>query len=313
MFTDTRKKRDGDRFFWSFLLPKYWLTWLGLGVSILPSLLPYPCILTIGRWLGRGLYRVARRRVHISRVNLEKCFPQWAPDAREALLKKNFESIGMGVMEVSMAWWWPRRRFESNVQFKGLEHLGSEQGTILLVLHFTSIELAGRLVTLRQSIDATYREHKNPVFEYMQRRRRQSFDPDGNLLGRLDVRGMLRSLRQGRVCWYAPDQDYGTRQSVFVPFFGIPAATVTGTSRFANLGRARVVPMMMNRLDDNQGYELSFYKAWENYPTDNERKDTERLNQFVEDRVREQPENYMWLHRRFKNRPEGEKGFYESD
>ncbi|OED44589.1 lipid A biosynthesis lauroyl acyltransferase [Endozoicomonas sp. (ex Bugula neritina AB1)] len=304
MSTNIQKKPDPDAFQWSFLHPRYWITWLGLGLSILPSLLPYTLIIKLGRTLGRLVYRVAGRRVHIARVNLEKCFPELSSDQREVLLKKNFESVGMGVLEVTMAWWWPVRRFEKLVTFKGLEHLKGDKGTILLVMHFTTIELAGRLITLHQSIDATYREHKNPVFEYMQRRRRQHLDPNGALLGRLDVRGMLRSLRKGRTCWYSPDQDYGTKQSLFASFFGIPAATVTGTSRFARLGRAQVVPMFVNRLEGCKGYELCLYEPWDNFPSDDEQADTERVNAFVEARVREYPEQYMWLHRRFKNRPD---------
>ena len=310
MSTDTQKKIDTDVFHYGFFHPRYWITWLGLGLSILPSLLPYPWIIKLGSWLGRFIYKVAGRRVNIARVNLEKCFPELSPAGREKLLKKNFESVGMGVLEVAMAWWWPAHRYENLVKFKGLEHLQGEQGSILLVMHFTTIELAGRLITLRHSIDATYREHKNPVFEYMQRRQRQRFDPSGTLLGRLDVRGMLKSLRKGRTCWYSPDQDYGIKQSVFAPFFGVQAATVTGTSRFAKLGRAQVVPMFVNRLDDGKGYELCLYEPWNDFPSESEQVDTDRVNAFVEARVREYPEQYMWLHRRFKNRPEGEADFY---
>ena len=304
-----RDARTDDVFRLAYLQPRYWLTWIVIGLSFIFSLLPYRMLLQLGRLLGRAIYRVARRRVHIARVNLQKCYPQLDTQAREALLHKNFESVGIGVMELMMAWWWPRRRLEKLVSYRGLEHLQSSQGTILLVMHFTTIELAGRLITLRHSVDATYREHGNPVFEYIQRRLRHRFDPDSKLLGRRDVRGMLRSLKAGRTVWYAPDQDYGIRNGLFVPFFGVMAATVTGTFRLAKGANARVVPMMVTRLANGQGYEVCLYPPLAT-PSGDDYHDTLLVNQFIEQRVREQPEQYMWLHRRFKNRPEGEMDFY---
>ncbi|MGI9274148.1 MAG: LpxL/LpxP family Kdo(2)-lipid IV(A) lauroyl/palmitoleoyl acyltransferase [Endozoicomonas sp.] len=304
---------EADRFQWSFLKPRYWITWLGLGITILPSLLPFPAILALGRGLGRLLYRYAGSRVRIARVNLEKCFPEMSPEEREKLLKANFESVGIGLMEVTMAWWWPRRRLEEMVQYKGLENLQSEdgKGNLLLIFHFTTIEISGALIALKHSVDATYREHKNPVFEYMQRRQRLRYDRGSRLLGRRDVRGMLRSLRAGKTVWYSPDQDYGPKQSVFVPFFGVDAASVTGTSRMARMGKARVVPMVVTRLPGSQGYLMELLEAWEDFPVGDDNVDAERVNRFVEERVRKKPDQYMWLHRRFKTRPEGESGFYK--
>lgn len=302
--------RDDDVFDWSYLHPKYWFTWLGIGLTFFPALLPYRWIMQLGRWLGRISYHVAGDRVHIARVNLERCFPELSPQAREALLKKNFESVGRGIMEVTMAWWWPARRLEQIVSYEGLEHLESEDGTILMVMHFTTIELAGRLITLRHSVDATYREHGNPVFEYVQRRLRHRFDPGSQLLRRRDVRGMLRSLQSGRTVWYSPDQDYGAKNGLFVPFFGIPAATITSTSRLAKAGRAKVVPMVVTRLHAAKGYAVRFHAPLADIPSGDDYQDALQVNQFIEERIREHPEQYMWLHRRFKNRPEGEADFY---
>lgn len=310
---DVNKKadaRDDDVFRRAYLHPKYWLTWLGIGLTFIPSLLPYRWILQLGRWLGRISYHVAGDRVHVARVNLEKCFPGLSQDEREALLKKNFESVGIGIMEVTIAWWWPSGRLEKIVSYQGLENLQSDDGTILMVMHFTTIELAGRLITQRHSVDATYREHGNPVFEYVQRRLRHRFDPGSQLLRRRDVRGMLRSLKSGRTVWYSPDQDYGTQNGRFVPFFGIPAATITSTSRLAKAGRAKVIPMTVTRLADAKGYEVHLHSALEGIPSGDDYQDALQVNQFVEQRIREHPEQYMWLHRRFKNRPAGEADFY---
>ena len=304
------RKTEADRFRWQFLLPKCWLLWFGLGLSWLVVLLPYPLIIRLGPPLGRFIMRRAAKRVHITRVNLQKCFPEKTLSEREALLLSNFENVGVGVLEACMAWWWPSRRLERLVRFKGLEYLESDRGIILFAMHFTSIELAGRLITMRQSIDATYREHRNPVYEYMQRRQRLKYDSEGLLLGRRDVRGMLHSLRSGRVVWYSPDQDFGIKQGVFAPFFGIQAATVTATSRYAKVGRAKIVPMNVSRLAGGLGYEVSLDEPWSGFPTDDLLQDATRVNAFVEEQVCEAPEQYLWLHRRFKNRPEGEAGFY---
>lgn len=304
---------EEDQFHWSFLKPNYWPLWLGLGFTRLISLLPFPVLVMMGKGVGRQLLRFGGSRVRIARVNLEKCFPEQSEAEREELLKKNFESVGMGLMEVLMAWWWSRRRLEKLVSYEDMEHLQSDkgQGNLLLILHFTTIEISGALITLRHSVDATYREHRNPVFEYMQRRQRLRYDRGSRLIGRRDVRGMLRSLRAGKTVWYSPDQDYGPKQSVFAPFFGVSTASVTGTSRMARMGKARVVPMVVTRLPGSQGYRLKVFEPWENFPEGDDVVDATRVNQFVEERVAEQPDQYMWLHRRFKTRPQGEASFYK--
>ncbi|WP_422134338.1 MULTISPECIES: LpxL/LpxP family Kdo(2)-lipid IV(A) lauroyl/palmitoleoyl acyltransferase [unclassified Endozoicomonas] len=304
---------EADRFQWSYLKPKFWPVWLGLGFTALVALLPYSVMVLLGRLVGRLLLRFGGSRVRITRVNLEKCFPHISEAERDALLQKNFESVGIGLMEVIMAWWWPRKRLERLVTYKGLENLNSEtgQGNLLLILHFTTIEISGALITLRHSVDATYREHKNPVFEYMQRRQRLRYDRGSRLLGRRDVRGMLRSLRQGKTVWYSPDQDYGPKQSVFAPFFGVQTASVTGTSRMTKMGKARVVPMVVTRKPGSEGYVLEVFEAWKDFPRGDDLQDAIRVNQFVEEQVKKNPDQYMWLHRRFKTRPEGEVGFYK--
>ena len=296
-----------------FLHPRFWLLWLGLGLLWLVSLLPYRVLMRLGRWLGALMYRLARSRRQIAARNLELCFPQRSAAERERLLRENFASTGMTFFEMAISWWWPPARLARLGRFEGLEHLqqaaADGQGVILMALHFTTLEMGGGLLGMRQGMYGMYRPHKNPLFDYVQRRGREQ-----RLLGvieRDDVRGMLKLLRAGGVVWYAPDQDYGAQRSVFVPLFGVPAATVTATSKFARLGRARVIPFTQERLSDGSGYRVVVHPPLADFPGDNEEADCLRINQWVEQAVGACPEQYLWAHRRFKTRPSGEPKLYK--
>ncbi|MFT0211848.1 lipid A biosynthesis lauroyl acyltransferase [Pseudomonas sp. F1_0610] len=298
----------------AFLHPKYWLTWLGLGFLFLISLLPYAVLLCLGRILGCVMYYVASQRRHIVQRNLELCYPNLTFAQRKALVKANFASMGIAFFEMAMSWWWPKARLAKLAHIEGLEHLQKAQaegkGVILTAIHFTTLEIGAALVGQRQTIDGMYRQHKNPVFDYVQRRGRERHNLDSIALEREDVRGMLKQLRQGRAIWYAPDQDYGIKQGIFVPLFGIQAATVTATSKFSRLGRALVVPMTQVRLPRAQGYQITIHAPVEDFPTENEYEDCLRINQWVEQAINSQPEQYLWAHRRFKSRPEGQAKLY---
>ncbi len=169
-----------------------------------------------------------------------------------------------------MSWWWPQARLVRLARIEGLEHLrqaqADGQGVILMALHFTTLEIGAALLGQEHTIDGMYREHKNPLFDYIQRRGRERHNPDATAIEREDVRAMLKVLRGGRAIWYAPDQDYGPKQSLFAPLFGIQAATVTATSKFARLGRARVLPFTQERLADGSGYRLSIHPPLADFP-----------------------------------------------
>ncbi|WP_426416570.1 LpxL/LpxP family Kdo(2)-lipid IV(A) lauroyl/palmitoleoyl acyltransferase [Aestuariirhabdus sp. LZHN29] len=299
-------------FRWYFLAPRFWLLWLGLGVGWLLVQLPYRLLLPLGRVLGRLLMRYGKRRVAIARKNLELCFPELSLDQREVLLRKNFESMGIGAIEVGISWWWPKWRLYRLFHAEGLANLEAieGQGALMLCLHFSTLEVGAGYLAHQCRIDAMYRKHSNPLFDWVQQRGRQRHNLEGETIEREDVRSMLRALRNGHRIWYAPDQDYGRKQSVFVPFFGVTAASVTATSRFARLGKAKVVPCIQTRLADGSGYRMRFLPALEDFPTENEEADARRINELIETEIRKQPEQYMWLHRRFKTRPEGESSFY---
>ncbi|WP_312935237.1 lipid A biosynthesis lauroyl acyltransferase [Pseudomonas sp.] len=305
---------DRPRFRTAFFHPRFWALWLGLGVLWLIVQLPYRLLLGIGRALGAVMYRVAGERRRIAARNLELCFPNLPGDERQRLLKENFASTGIAFFEMAMSWWWPKARLARLAHIEGLEHLQAAQrdgqGAILMAVHFTTLEVGAALLGQVHTIDGMYREHGNPVFDFIQRRGRERHNLDSLAVEREDVRGMLRLLRSGRAIWYAPDQDYGTKQSLFVPLFGIPAATVTATTKFARLGKARVIPFTQRRLADGSGYRLVVHPPLADFPGESDEADCLRINQWVEGVLRECPEQYLWAHRRFKSRPEGAAPLY---
>jgi KDO2-lipid IV(A) lauroyltransferase len=296
-----------------FLHPRFWLLWLGLGLLWLIAQLPYKVLLLLGRGLGALMYRLASSRRKIAARNLKLCFPQMVASEREALLKENFASTGITFFEMAIAWWWPAERLRRLGTIEGLEHLrqaqADGQGVILMALHFTTLEMGGGLLGMAQDMYGMYRPHKNPLFDYVQRSGREQRLL--GVIGRDDVRGMLKLLRAGAVVWYAPDQDYGAQRSVFAPLFGVPAATVTATSKFARLGRAQVIPFTQQRLPNGQGYRLVIHPPLTDFPTESEEADCLRVNQWVEQAVSACPEQYLWAHRRFKTRPQGEPKLYK--
>lgn len=298
----------------AFLHPRYWLLWFGLGLLWLITQLPYKVLLRLGRALGALMQRVAHSRRHIVTRNIELCFTHLSAAERDALVRENFASMGIAFFEMAMSWWWPKKRLSRLVQVQGLEHLQAaqeqSQGAILMAIHFTTLEIGAALLGQQHTIDGMYRAHDNPVFDYVQRRGRERHNADAQAIEREDVRGMLKVLRKGRAIWYAPDQDYGPKQSVFVPLFGVPAATVTATSKFAKLGRAQVIPMTQKRLPNGQGYLIKIEPALSDFPGESDEQDCLRLNQWIERAIAQQPEQYLWAHRRFKTRPEGEAKLY---
>ncbi|MCJ8170083.1 lipid A biosynthesis lauroyl acyltransferase [Atopomonas sediminilitoris] len=299
---------DRPQFRAYFLHPRFWLLWLGLGVLWLVAQLPYPLLLRFGRALGWLMYRVASSRRDIVECNLQLCFPHLSAREREQLAKENFASTGITFFEMAISWWWPAARLRRLGQVEGLEHLqqaaADGQGVILMALHFTTLEMGGGLLGLEHGAYGMYRPHKNPLFDYVQRRGREQRLL--GVIGRDDLRGMLRLLRAGDVVWYAPDQDYGAQNSVFVPLYGVQAATVTATSKFARLGRAKVIPFTQQRLADGQGYRVVVHPPLDNFPGASEEEDCLRINQWIEQAINQHPEQYLWAHRRFKTRPQGE-------
>lgn len=292
-----------------FVRPRFWLTWLILGALWLLTRLPFGWQMAAGRLIGALALRLAGRRRRIAAVNLQLCFPEQSEDERQRLLKAHFDALGKGVVETALAWWGRSARLQDKVRVVGLQHLQTARaegrGVLLLSAHFTTLELGGRLLALHAPFHVLYRQHKNPLFEaVMQRARRRRFE---RAIARDDTRALLSSLKAGMPVWYAPDQNHAGPQAVFVPFFGIPASTLTATARLARLSGAPVVPFFQARLPGSAGYLLVLCPALDDFPSDDIEQDTARINRLIESVVREIPEQYLWVHRRFKTRPAGER------
>ena len=292
-----------------FLAPRYWLVWLALAVVRLLVTLPFGAQLVAGRLIGRLGYLFAGQRRQIAARNLELAFPELDPRARRALLLRHFESLGISIIETGLCWWADGQRLERLVEIRGLEHaeaaLAAGHGAIMLTGHFTTLDLGGRFLTQRAPVSAMYRPHRNPLFEEIMRRGRERSAK--HAFSKRDVRAMIRGLRTNHLIWYAPDQAHKRgKYSAVVPFFGVPAPTNTATSVFARLGGAPVVPFFPIRLPGRAGYRLDILPPLEGFPSDDPEADAARINQLLEERIRLCPDQYLWVHRRFK--PAGEDG-----
>ena len=286
---------------------------LGFGVLWLLTQLPHRWRMRIGRWTGRVFYRFAHRRRKIASVNLKRCFPELDENQQLNLLKKHFESLGMGLFEMFSAWWLSDKRLKSLGQIQGMEHLHTAlaggKGVILLSAHFTSLEIGSRFLIMQTIIHGVYRPHENPVIEAFMKKNRENHAEKA--IPREDVRDMLRSLKNNKSLWFAADQNFGHKGSVFADFFGIPAATNTATIRLAEISGAAVVPFFTQRLENKEGYKIILQPTLDNFPSGDILKDVLRINQLIESQIRQAPEQYLWVHRRFKDRPNNEKSFYE--
>ncbi len=302
----SKKSRKSDNL-GDFLGPRYWPTWLGFGVIWLVARLPFALQMRLGRGLGWLSYALARERRRICQINIDLCFPELTTEQRRRLVRDTFISNGIGVLEVGMAWCRNPADFRRRVTVSGLEQLEAAaargKGVLLVCAHFTTLEFCGSLLSLFHRMDVTYRPHKNPLFETLMFRARQRLY--GAVIDRGDVRQALRSLQQGHTMWYAPDQDYGAKHSVFVEFFGVPAATITATTRFASFNDSAVIFFSHHRLPDDSGYHLDFSAPLQDYPSGDEHADAARINAVIEAAVRQHPEQYLWLHKRFKTQAAG--------
>ena len=292
-----------------FLHPRFWISWLGLALMRLSIYLPVNMQLYSGSVIAFLMRPFVQSRKKIAARNLELCFPKLTVEECQKLLEANFRMMGMMLIETALSWWASDESLAKRVRYKGLEHLENAleegNGVILLTGHFTSMELGGRLIMLKTPCHVMFRELKNPLFNAVMMRNR-TFHSEGIVL-RDDPRSMVRALRKNKVVWYAPDQDFGRKLSVFAKFFGVTAATVPATARIVKMSKAKVIPFIPRREADGS-YLLTLGEPLENFPSGNDVDDAQYINNIIENEVRHSPEQYFWVHRRFKTQPEGKKG-----
>jgi len=307
---------NSPHFHYRLLSPQYWHIWIGFGIWWLLAQLPYKIQMRAGSFLGYLIARLAKRRIAIAKRNIELCFPHLSATEQKKLLAKNCDSLGKVFFEMGIAWFWSRKRLAKLVSYEGLEHLQSAEnnskGVVLMTVHFAHMELTATFLNIQHSIDGTYRQHFNPVYDLIQKNRRERFNKNTLTIERKDMRRMIKSLRRGRPVWYAPDQDYGVRHSIFIPFFGVNAACLTTTSTLTQLGNAVLIPVTCIRLAEG-GYRLKILPPLDNFPTDNLIQDTQLIVSNIEKMIMLAPEQYLWVHRRFKNQPEGAPNLYATD
>jgi KDO2-lipid IV(A) lauroyltransferase len=296
-----------------FLKPKYWGIWIGVGLANLFVLLPYKLQLFIGQSLGRVAYPFLKRRKEITLINLKLCFPEKSDEERIEIAKRSFEGMGMAMVETGIAWFMSDERFARipvRIQRTEFTKLCNNNESILACGgHFTPMEVIGRAIgtTFPGKFHLVYQPHKNPLMEYLQTKYRGRY---ATQVPRKNVRALLKILKTGKVLWYAPDQDFGNeKSSIFVPFFNIPAATLTAATFLVGKSDAVMVPCYFFR-DEHYGYELFEGGVWRDFPGETAYDDAVRYNHFLEWAIRQKPEDYLWQHRRFKTRPGDEERFY---
>lgn len=293
--------------------PRWWPTWIGIGLMWLLAQLPIRVQWWLGKIAGLLAWRLAGSRRHITKVNIGLCFPELSSTQQAALVRKSFIANGIGLIELGLAWFRDPAKLTSITTVHGLEHfeqaLARGKGVLLLGGHYSTLDLGGSLVTEYITADVMQRDHNNPLMNAVMTRARER--RYGKVLGARDLRGLFRSLKNNHAVWYATDQDYGRKDIVFAPFFDIPAGTITATSRIAERSGCAVVPFSHVRREGQPGYDIYFHPALENFPSGDDLQDATLVNRTIEQEIRRAPEQYLWMHRRFKTRPNvGDPGFY---
>jgi Kdo2-lipid IVA lauroyltransferase/acyltransferase len=298
----------------TYLLPQYWLTWVGLGVMRAVELLPYAVQRQVGNAIGLLLRRLPLSYMRIARRNIALCLPELSEPDRAKLLNRHCRSLGMALCETADTWWSSDRRLKQLADVQGLHHLEAAlakgRGAILVGGHFTTIEISTRILGTVVPLNVVYRPLKNAL---LSRIMFESFCRHGTPIPKDDIRSMVRALKRNEAVWFAPDQSYRNKGATMVKFFGIPAASNPATSRLARISGAAVMTYFGERLPGNAGYRVVIGPAFENFPGVDPIDDVERYNRLLEAQVRLVPEQYLWVHRRFKGLSSDYPDYYGRD
>lgn len=289
-----------------FWQPRYWPIWIGVALLRLVVMLPRRGELWVARRIGGILRVVLPKRRHIAQANLALCFPELNATEQRTMLRRHFDALGMSVLELVLAWWASDDELDGLFQINGVEHvhaaLEQGRGVLLLSGHFTCNEIAARgLCRMLPPVAAMYRPSGNPLVDQLIWRCRSRSATQ--LIAKNRIRDLVRALRNNTIVWYSPDQAYTGKNSLIAPFFGEAAMTSPATSQIARISGAAIVPCLPRRLEDGSGYIVDLLPALENFPGDDPAEDAARINRILEDQIRKAPDQYYWIHRRFKGRP----------
>jgi KDO2-lipid IV(A) lauroyltransferase len=298
----------------AFFLPKYWITWVGLGVMRAVELLPFPAQRRVGNAIGMLLRHVPFSYMRIARRNIALCLPELSESERNDLLHRHCRSLGMALCETADTWWSSDQRLNRLADVQGLHHLEAAlakgRGAILVGGHFTTIEISTRILGTVVPLNVVYRPMKNALLSHVMY---ESFCRHGHPIAKDDIRSMVRALKKNEAVWFAPDQSYRNKGAAMVNFFGIPAASNPATSRLARISGAAVMTYFGERLPGNAGYRVVIGPAFDNFPSADPVEDVERYNRLLEAQVRSVPDQYLWVHRRFKGLSSDYPDYYGRD
>ena len=293
--------------------PRYWLTWTGLGVLRLLSLMPLPFLFYTGGLLGLLLLRLFPSRRRIAMRNLQLCFPNLSAAETDQMLRYNFQNTARMFLLSGFVWWGSRQAFEKAVRVRNThlidQALSEGHGVVLLAPHFVAMEVAGIFLSTRYPGVSIYQRSKNQVLDSVMLNARSRFG--GQMIERKSaMKPLIRAIRKGQPCYYLPDQDPGPRRAVFAPFFGIPTATWPVLGRLAILGAAKVLPCTTHLLPRGAGFEIIIDQPIGDFPSGQTVTDCQSMNRAIESCVRRMPDQYFWVHKRFKTRPDGSPDLY---
>ena len=306
-------KQKTRKSIYQYLSPSHWPIWLILFLLKINSKLSYKKQIIHGKLLGRLGHKLSPKRRAITRRNLALAFPELSINERNKLALEHFEAMGASLIEMGLSRWASEKMLQEISTWEGTEYiqeaLGTKQGIIMLSAHFTSLEISGRILGYGfPDFDVVYRKNRNPFITEILRSTRERFA--ANTIEKRDIKSMIRRLKNGGVVWYAPDQSYDRKHSKILPFFNTPAMTNIATSTIAKLGNAVILPFFPRRLPEG-GYILTFKPLIRGFPSNDHSKDTEKYIKILEEQIRLCPEQYYWMHRKYKNLPQDYQNYYD--
>jgi KDO2-lipid IV(A) lauroyltransferase len=300
-----------EYYYTNFLHPRYWVTWIGLSLMFLVSLLPFKAQMWLGTQLGILMYKQGGSRLQITRANINACFPELSDTEREELIRQSFIANMKGLVETTIAWWCDHQPVLDKLKVNGLEHLKEAEargkGVLIVGGHFSTLDLAGPMANSVFKFSYMYRPNDNPLFDAVIERHRRRYSHEK--FNKHQLKDMVQFIKEGNTVWYGYDQDFGAPRSVFAPFFGIQTATLKTTMAITRDTEATIIMISQFR-EKNGGFSIHFSPIFEGIAEDDDLTAATRLNAQLESFIRIHPEQYLWMHRRFRSRPEGEPAFY---